>query len=159
LTESKEKAEEIAKSKGYRVKWLPNDTMFIAYTTDAFEYFPEMDRNILYVSLADDILWFDNWPGVKDLPHNEKPLQMTYGDGTEFTQEERVEFIDVYDRYGFPIPWKQGDIAIFCNFRYAHGRPTIKMNEGDRRLLGVRLGPNFNRIGARPNKYKYNSKL
>jgi hypothetical protein len=69
------------------------------------------------------------------------------------TREEKQQFVDVYDNHGFPIPWEQGDLALCCNFRTAHGRPAYKLDQGEKRELGVVLGNLYARRGEDPNKW------
>ncbi len=73
---------------------------------------------------------------------------MTYGDGSDFTPDELRTFVEVYDRFGSPIDWRVGDVGIICNYRFAHGRPSIVLGEDEERELGVLLGEPFERIGA-----------
>ena len=54
--------------------------MVTKYYVDCFEYDPWTDKNTMYASVADDYSWFDSWPGVKELPHWERPLKLTFGD-------------------------------------------------------------------------------
>ena len=142
-----------AKERGLVVEWGPNRLMKTRYDNPAFEYFPQLDRNMLYASLADHGLWFDTWPLVQHLPYGERPLHMTFGDGTEFTRDELEQFIKVYDDFGTPIDWRVGDVAVICNYRFAHGRPEIKLEDGESRRLGVLLGEQFDRIGQRNDKW------
>jgi hypothetical protein len=74
------------------------------------------------------------------LPYDERPLKLTFGDDTEMTREEKELFVDIYDRFGIPVPWNVGDIAIVCNYRFAHGRPGIRLGDGEERELGVLIG-------------------
>ena len=90
---------------------------------------------------------------VQHLPYGERPLHMTFGDGTEFTRDELEQFIKVYDDFGTPIDWRVGDVAVICNYRFAHGRPEIKLEDGESRRLGVLLGEQFDRIGQRNDKW------
>lgn len=59
----------------------------------------------------------------------------------------------VYDNHGFPLEWKPGDVAVWCNFLFAHGRPEFSPPPGTRRVVGVLLGPKFRRQGPRPGKW------
>jgi len=155
--ETQEEVEELAARRGLEVEWGPNRYCKTKYYVSAFEYFPEMDRNLLYSSLADDSIWFDTWPGVAQLPTmptydnaspNERPLKLLFGDDSEMTREELQLFLDVYDRFGMPITWDQvGDIAVMCNWRWAHGRPSFQLDEDEEREIGVVLGPMFKRGG------------
>jgi hypothetical protein len=38
-----------------------------------------------------------------------------------------------------------GDIAVVCNFRFAHGRPGIHLEKGEERELGVLIGEAYER--------------
>jgi hypothetical protein len=87
------------------------------------------------------------------LPYDERPLKLTFGDGTEMTREEKALFVDVYDRYGQPIPWSVGDVAVVCNYRFAHGRPGIHLHGDEQRQLGVVIGSTFERVGDLPGKW------
>ena len=98
-------------------------------------------------------MWFDSWPKVMHLPYDERPLKLTFGDDTEMTREEKQLFVDVYDRFGIPIPWNAGDIAVVCNYRFAHGRPGIRLEDGEERELGVVIGGSFERVGDLPDKW------
>lgn len=39
---------------------------------------------------------------------------------------------------------------IVCNYRFSHGRPQYEMYEGEKRELGVVLGPSYDRINDLP---------
>jgi hypothetical protein len=153
LTEDPDEAAEIAKSRGLEVEWGPDRLLKTRYYVSAFEYFPQLDRNVLYSSVADDGMWFDAWPKVMHLPYDERPLKLTFGDDTEMTREEKQLFVDIYDRFGIPIPWNAGDVAIACNYRFAHGRPGIHLDGNEERELGVVIGESFDRVGDLPDKW------
>ena len=153
LTEDPEEAEAIARSRGLETEWGPNRLLKTRYYVSAFEYFPALDRNVLYSSIADDGMWFDGWPKVMHLPYEERPLKLTFGDGSELSREEKRLFVDIYDRFGIPIRWNVGDIAIVCNYRFAHGRPGIDLDEGEERELGVLIGEAYERVGDLPGKW------
>jgi len=153
-----EEVEKLARAKGLVLEWGPGRYLRTKFYTSAFEYCPVLKKNMLYSSIADNGSWFDTWPGVMELPDMEsfetatpeqKPLLITYGDDTPFTEEELRLYADVYDRHGIPLRWKQGDIAVVCNRRFAHGRPAYFLNEGEERTLGVVLGRMFKREGER----------
>ncbi len=145
LTEDPDEAIEEARARGLTAEWGENRKLKTRYITSAFEYCPQLDRNLLYSSMADDGAWFDTWPLVQHLPAEERPLKLTFGDLTEMTREEKQLFIDIYDRHGMPIPWKVGDVALICNYRFAHGRPGVDLKEGEERELGVLIGESFER--------------
>ena len=146
LTEDAEEAAETARARGLEVEWGPNRLLKTRYYISAFEYFPQLDRNLLYSSIADDGMWFDTWPRVMHLPYEERPLKLTFGDGSEMTRQEKQQFVDVYDDFGIQIPWSVGDIAVICNYRFAHGRPAVQLKPGEERELGVLIGESYNRV-------------
>ena len=152
-TDDPDEAEARAEAKGLVVSWGPDRTLRTRYDASAFEYFPRLDRNLLFSSVADHAMWFDSWPLVEQLPPRERPLWMTFGDGTDFTDGELSTYVEVYDRFGTPLDWQIGDVAVICNYRFAHGRPAIHLEAGEERELGVLLGRSFTRLGARPDAW------
>jgi len=153
LTDDKDEAIAEARSRGLTAEWGEDRKLKTRYTISAFEYFPHLDRNLLYSSMADDGAWFDTWPLVQHLSPDERPLKLTFGDLTEMTREEKELFIDIYDRHGIPIPWKVGDVGLICNYRFAHGRPGIHLKEGEDRELGVLIGESFRRLQTLEDKW------
>lgn len=153
LTDDPDEAERYARARGLETEWGPNRLLRTRYYVSAFEYFPPLDRNLLYSSIADDGMWFDTWPKVQHLPYEQRPLKLTFGDLSEMTRAEKELFVDIYDRFGIPINWNKGDIAIVCNWRWAHGRPGIHLGPGEQRELGVLIGAPFDRVGDLDNKW------
>ena len=78
LTDDPDEAMETARSRGLEVEWGPERLLKTRYYISAFEYFPQLDRNVLYSSVADDGMWFDTWPNVMHLPFSERPLALTF---------------------------------------------------------------------------------
>jgi hypothetical protein len=154
LTDDPDEAEAAARARGLETEWGPNRLLKTRYYTSAFEYFPQLDRNVLFSSIADDGMWFDAWPRVMHLPYEERPLRLTFGDDSPLSIEEKREFVEVYDRFGIPIDWHAGDVAIVCNYRFAHGRPGIHLAAGEARQLGVMIGEAFDRVGDLPGKWQ-----
>lgn len=155
-TEDMEQAANDAREQGLEIEWQESPIfgryMVTKFYVDTFEYDPYTDANRMFASVADDYAWFDSWPGVMDLPHWERPLKLAYGDGEVMTRDEKQFWVDCYDAHGVPIIWQRGDVAIQCNFRFAHGRPGYDLLPGERRELGVVLGEPFARQGARADK-------
>ena len=152
-TEDPSEAAARARALGLDTEWGPNRLLMTRYTVSAFEYFPALDRNLLFCSVADDAMWFDSWPRVMHLPDDQRPLKLTFGDGSEMTRDEKALFVEIYDRFGLPIPWQAGDVAVVCNYRFAHGRPGIHLADGEARELGVVIGSTFDRVGDLPGKW------
>lgn len=118
--------------------------------TDAFEFCPDVGRNVLFSSIADHNMWFDTWKGVSGVPPEKRPLQMTFGDGSPITLEELRQWVNLYDRSGIRVRWQAGDVVAFCNYRFAHGRPAFELKMWEERQIGVLLGEKFQRVGSRP---------
>jgi alpha-ketoglutarate-dependent taurine dioxygenase len=146
-------AERRARARRLAVDWGPNRLMKTRYYCPAFEYYPNLDRNVLYCSVADHGMWFDTWPLVQHLPYEDRPLNMTFGDDSEISRDELQQFVDLYDRFGTEIDWRVGDIAIIDNYRFAHGRPGIRLSDGETRTLGVVLGEQYDRVGVITDKW------
>lgn len=142
-------AERRARERGLETEWGPDRLLRTRFRISAFEYYGPLGRNLLFSSVADHSVWFDAWPLVRHLPRNERPLDLTFGDGSRLSDDEIEQFIDVYADHGQPIPWQQGDVAVICNYRWAHGRPAIHLQPGEQRELGVLLGRGFPRQGDR----------
>ena len=56
-------------------------------------------------------------------------------------------------RFGMPAPWQPGDLAVVCNYRWAHGRPAIDLRPGEQREIGVMLGAPIKRVGQVEGKW------
>jgi len=160
MTDDPEEAAQIAQERGLQIEWEWNHPkhgryLKTKYYTDVYEYFPLLDCNVLYAAVADHYMWFDAWPGIRRLKNDERPIKITYGDDTDMTQDELRQFVDIYDKYGIALEWKVGDVAILCNYRWAHGRPIydLKADGSEERELGVVLGDVFQRVGQREDKW------
>ena len=68
LTGDMKEAERRARERGLEVEWGQNREMITKYYAPSYEYCPDIDRNLLYASLADHSIWFDTWPLVEHLP-------------------------------------------------------------------------------------------
>lgn len=149
-----EEAEKKAHDCGLEVEWIedplmPSSKRYMKtkLTISAFEYCPEVGRNVLYSSIADHSMWFDTWRGVAHVPPEKRPLQMTFGDGSPISVEELRQWVEAYDNGGIKVEWHRGDIVAFCNYRFAHGRPAFMLNPWEERQIGVLLGEKYQRIG------------
>jgi len=165
-TEDMKVVEEKCRQQEMEFHWGPNDLLRTKFFTGGYEYFPLMDKNVLYASISEHGTWFDTHIGLKDLPHIEtyetgteleRPYKMCLGNMEEFTQSEIEEWAALYCKHGFQVGGEKamddGDINIFCNFRFAHGRPSFQLKEGEKRDLGVVIGKMYERIGPKVGKY------
>jgi hypothetical protein len=152
-TDDPTEAETRAMASGLKTEWGPNRTLQTRFYVSAFEYLPQLDRNVLYSSIADHSMWFDSWPLVEQIEPRERPLWMTFGDDSDFTHDELQQYVDVYDNFGTPLDWRVGDVGVVCNYRFAHGRPAVHLNGDEERELGVMLGEPFERVGDLPHAW------
>ncbi|KAL9178603.1 hypothetical protein ACHAXT_001941 [Thalassiosira profunda] len=157
MTDDPIEAQKAAEAQGLMVAWVDDPiqgrVMTTRYYKSAFEYVPSLDRNIMVTSIADDGEWFDSWPGIQDVPQEERPLEMFWGDDELFTLEEKQLWTDAYDKFGVPLPWKKGDVAVLDNMRFAHGRPGMHLLPGEQRELGVMLGKHYELQEHREDKW------
>lgn len=114
-----QKVELLATKLGLNYMWGKNRYLKTKMYASAFELCPYTDKNVIFSSIADDSMWFDTWPGVKDLKTMERfedaemeqrPLKLTYGDDSDFTREELFQYMSAYDVGGMPIKWEAGDV-------------------------------------------------
>jgi len=157
-TTDPDEAAEVARERGLQIEWEMDHPRYGRYLktkfyVDAYEYCDAIDANVLFASVADHWMWFDTWPGVQRLPNDERPLKLTFGDDEEMNHDELQQFVDVYDQFGVPLRWQPGEVAVMCNYRWAHGRPMYEVREGEQRELGVVLGSVFERQGQREDKW------
>lgn len=128
MTDDPYEAQHAAESMGLQVTWGKDwqgkgRYMKTKCYIDAYEYAPMLDRNLIYASIADHHSWFDTWPGIANLHPDDRHLLMTFGDDSEISYQEWCQWVNLNDKYGFPIEYKKGDFVMFCNYRMAHGRP------------------------------------
>mmetsp|Transcript_1962 Transcript_1962/g.4118 ORF Transcript_1962/g.4118 Transcript_1962/m.4118 type:complete len:252 (-) Transcript_1962:85-840(-) len=163
MSDDPAEAQKAAEAQGLTVEWEEDPKngriMKTKYYKSAFEYVPSLDRNLMVTSIADDGEWFDNWPGIMDVPQEERPLEMFFGDDEPFTLEEKQLWTDAYDKFGVPLPWKEGDVAVFDNMLFAHGRPGINLLPGEKRELGVVLGKFYELQEHRDDKWAEDNQM
>jgi hypothetical protein len=159
MTHDPLEAQQVAEAQGLQIQWIPDPNlpgakmMETRYYKSAFEYIPMLDRNILITSIADDGEWFDSWGAISRIPQAQRPMDMTFGDDTPISYQEKQLWTDCYDNFGIPIAWQPGDVAVLCNMRFAHGRPGIELLPGEKRELGVMLGRLFERQETKEGKW------
>jgi hypothetical protein len=115
LTDDPDEAVRRANARGLKTEWEADRLLKTRYYISAFDYFPQLDQNLLYSSVADDGMWFDTWPKVMHLPYDQRPLTLTFGDDSKMTRDEKQQFVNVYDKFGIEIPWQAGEIGIFTS--------------------------------------------
>jgi hypothetical protein len=56
--------------------------------TKPFEYCPFDDSNHLFCAISEHAILFDDWPGLNKLEYKDRPFNIIFGDGQEFTEAE-----------------------------------------------------------------------
>ena len=79
--------------------------------------------------------WLDGHSVFGKLPNHERPYHCTWGDGSEFEEEELEEIRKVYEESTEYIRLDPGDVLVLDNLRVVHGRTSYKGS----RLLGLLL--------------------
>lgn len=148
-TEDRDNVEEAVKENGWDYEWLPNGTLKTSYVVDAYEYHEKLDRSLYFAGLASHATFFDQWPPYNTLPDDERPLNMTLGDGTPFTHQEIEQLYGAYNTASLPLDWKHADLAILDNLRWTHARPAFSLKTGEERIMGVTMGMMKQRVGNR----------
>jgi len=146
---SRNEMEIIARHEKWNINWMENGRLNISYQADAYEYNESLGQNLLFAPVGHHGMYFDDIPPLNTLPYVERPFHMTYGNGEAFTEDEIEYFVRIFDNYCLPIFWKSGWIAMFDNERWAHARPPFVLQKGETRKLGVMIGREKNRLGAR----------
>ncbi|MEZ5454025.1 MAG: TauD/TfdA family dioxygenase [Thiothrix sp.] len=149
FTNDPREAEQSVQAKGWDYEWLPNGHLRTSYSVDAYEYHPELDKSLFFAGLASHAAFFDQWHPFNTMPDEERPLNMTLGDGTPFTNQEIVDIYAAYNHASLALDWKQADLALLDNLRWAHARPAFTLQAGEERVLGVTMGMMTERVGNR----------
>jgi len=79
--------------------------------------------------------WMDGHSFFGKLPNSERPYHCTWGDGSEFNDEELAEIRTAYSESTEYIRLNPGDVLVLDNLRVVHGRTPYRGS----RLLGLLL--------------------
>lgn len=123
--ESEAAAESKLKELGYEWEWLGNGNLKVTSPVlPAVKVFAD-GRKVFFNQL---IAAFRGWKDSR----NEKSRAITFGDGSEISQESMATAIALSDELSFDVPWQTGDVALVDNYLVMHGRRPF---EGQRRVL------------------------
>jgi hypothetical protein len=150
LTEDRAEVEAMVRANGWDFDWLPKGTLRTSHRVEAYEYHEGLGRSLFFAGLASHAAFFDQWPAYSGLPDEERPLNMTHGDGSAFSIDEIAQVYAAYNSASLALDWKRMDLALLDNLRWAHARPAFHLEAGEQRLLGVAMGMMKKRLGDRP---------
>lgn len=90
--------------------------------------------------------WMDGHSFFGKLPNSERPYHCTWGDGSEFNDEELAEIRTAYSESTEYIRLNPGDVLVLDNLRVVHGRTPYQGS----RLLGLLLSDMVPRQACEP---------
>lgn len=123
--ESESAAETKLKELGYEWQWLDSgDLKVTSPVLPAVKVFAD-GRKVFFNQL---IAAFRGWKDSR----NRANRAITFGDGSEISQESMATAIALSDELSFDVPWQTGDVALVDNYLVMHGRRPF---EGQRRVL------------------------
>ena len=149
-TEDRAVAEQAVKGNGWEFEWLANGSLRTSHRVDAYEYHEQLRRPLFFAGPASHAAFFDQWHPFNQLPDDQRPLNMTLGDGTPLRNADLADLYAAYNTASLALDWKAVDLAMLDNLRWAHARPAYRLNAGEQRILGVTMGMLRKRLGDRP---------
>ncbi|CAK9040321.1 Dapdiamide synthesis protein DdaC [Durusdinium trenchii] len=90
--------------------------------------------------------WLDGHEIFDQMPNHERPYHCTWGDGSDFQDDELAEIRRVYEENTEYIRLDPGDVLVLDNLRVVHGRTSYKGS----RLLGLLLSDMVPREPCKP---------
>jgi len=131
---SKQQIQNILEKNGETVVWKEDGTLQQTWYITAFRNHPKTGERFF----CNQLLGFEGrnywqWPGriFDSLPLMERPTHARIGNGKDLTDEEYIGIVDIHKKYAMRTPWHTGDVVIFDNVWFSHGRDPYK---GDRHL-------------------------
>lgn len=123
--ESKEIAESKLQELGYEWEWLGSGDLKVTSPVLPAVKALANGRTAFFNQL---IAAFRGWKDSR----NEKNRAITFGNGSEISQESMATAIAISDELSFDVPWQTGDVALVDNYLVMHGRRPYA---GQRRVL------------------------
>ncbi|MDB5582905.1 MAG: hypothetical protein JWR80_8081 [Bradyrhizobium sp.] len=126
--------DEVAKRLGMTLEWQSDDALITSHTAQGTItaqdgrpiYFNQ--SHLFHASSLDP----DARAAIEELYGVERlPRQAFYGDGTPIAQDDIDAIRASFERHQTGMHWREGDVLILDNMRFAHGRLPFK---GNRRL-------------------------
>jgi alpha-ketoglutarate-dependent taurine dioxygenase len=109
----------------------------IFWKEQGFEFDKKTGRHLLFTSMARLGRAFDDWPPYSDLDYEQRPYNVTYADGSQFSEQDLSNMDSAFASYTIPIKWQPGDIAVLENIAWTHSRPPYHLKPGEQRKIGI----------------------
>jgi len=139
-TNDKSKVDELCHKNSWQWEWQKNDVLSTCNVLPAIRIDP-ITGNSLFLNQAYTMnakSWFDGWEPFTSMPPHLQPFTTYWGDGTPFSEVEMQTLKRLHEEHLFIRPWKQGDLHVLDNLRWAHGRTPY--TPGDTRVICVMMG-------------------
>ena len=136
-TDDKSQVERLCKDEyDYDFEWRDNDVLRICYRKPAFV---EFDDGV--VSFANGITglhgsYFDTGYDnhYENVEFKDRPHHCLWGNGDEFSNEEIDDIYGSFNGSAVSFDWKEGDILVIDNMKWAHSRNPY---QGERLMLAL----------------------
>eukprot|EP00340_Litonotus_pictus_P005241 CAMPEP_0170525016 /NCGR_PEP_ID=MMETSP0209-20121228/10470_1 /TAXON_ID=665100 ORGANISM="Litonotus pictus, Strain P1" /NCGR_SAMPLE_ID=MMETSP0209 /ASSEMBLY_ACC=CAM_ASM_000301 /LENGTH=339 /DNA_ID=CAMNT_0010814037 /DNA_START=19 /DNA_END=1034 /DNA_ORIENTATION=- len=125
----------------FQYEWLENDNLAIKNSSNAFNYCDKADANLLFFGTSNHACYFDSYNlEMQKVPDRLRPFDFKFGDEEEWTSEELEVMNSCYDGELYNYNYEEGDMLIFHNKTWQHGRMPFSLPPGRKRNLCVMLG-------------------
>lgn len=132
-TEKREDVEKVARRHGMKLRWLDDDTLQTSHTAQGAV--TAEDGRILYFNQSHLFHPSALEPNVRSALEktlgDRLPRNATYGDGSPIADADLDAVRGAFEAHQTGMRWRDGDILILDNMRFAHGRMPFS---GPRRL-------------------------
>ena len=149
LTDSKQNVEEECIKNGYKFEWDMDGTLYYEYVRPSFIAHPINGDILLFGNFLAGVDWYENWEPFCNYPGRDRPYWNQWGDGTEFTIEEKKIMRDLYQEFLMGDKWMNGDVLLLDNHYTTHGRTPYDVNGV--REIAVMMGNRVVRSNFEPN--------
>jgi alpha-ketoglutarate-dependent taurine dioxygenase len=146
-TDDRTVVEAAIRANGWDFDWLADGTLRTSHRVDAYEHDETLGKALFFAGPASHAAFFDQWPAYSHLTDDQRPLNMTLGDGTPFSNDDLAQIYAAYNRASLALDWRHVDLALLDNLRWAHARPAYRLADGEQRTMGVALGMMTKRRG------------
>jgi len=150
---TKEEVIELLKPYGVDMEWSKENKLTFWYKRDAYEYCPNVDKNLFFLHLSQHACYFDTFEDFKHLEDEERPAGLYWGDRAAFKNDEIHLIEDVYNEFLYSMYWKKGEAVIFNNIRWAHARDSYTLDKDEKRTIAVMTGDKTDAVGSKDSKW------
>ena len=145
--QSKAEVKSLCENKGWEYSFSSKGNLKIIYTLPAFEFDPELKRNIFFTTSGCHGRSFKDWEPFNQLDLMDCPYHLLFGDGSEISDSELILLDKIFAKYSLPIYCEAGMLAMLHNRKFTHARPPFVPDPVQKRVIGVKFGNRVERFG------------